>query len=67
MPDASPDLTLPLPRELAAELLAIARAQGAEFAEVYAERAVLSAFSLEEGRIRTSEYGAAARASACAP
>ena len=40
MPDASPDLTLPLPRELAAELLAIARGQGAEFAEVYAERAV---------------------------
>jgi TldD protein len=53
---ATPDLTLPLPRELAAELLAIARGQGAEFAEVYAERAVLSAFSLEEQRIRTSEY-----------
>jgi TldD protein len=57
MPDATPDLTIPLPRELAAELLTVARAQGAEFAEVYAERAVLSAFSLEEGRIRTSEYG----------
>ena len=57
MSDATPDLTLPLPRELAAELLAIARGQGAEFAEVYAERAVLSAFSLEEQRVRTSEYG----------
>lgn len=56
MPDATPDLTVPLPRELAAELLGIARARGAEFAEVYAERAVISAFSLEEGRIRTSEY-----------
>jgi TldD protein len=53
---ATPDLTLPLPRELAAELLAIARGQGAEFAEVYAERAALSASSLEEQRIRTSEY-----------
>ncbi len=57
MPDATPDLTVPLPRELAAELLAIARAQGAEFAEVYAERAMVSAFGLEEGRVRASEYG----------
>ena len=57
MPDTSPDLSIPLPRELAAELLTIARGQGAEFAEVYAERAVLSAFSLEEQRVRTSEYG----------
>ena len=55
MPDTSPDLSIPLPRELAAELLTIARGQGAEFAEVYAERAVLSAFSLEESRIRSSE------------
>jgi len=56
MPDATPDLTVPLPRELATELLTLARAHGADFAEVYAERFVLSAFGLEEGRVRTSEY-----------
>ena len=56
MPDALPDLSVPLPRELAVELLAIARAHGADLAEVYAERSVLSSFGLEEGRIRSSEY-----------
>ena len=45
-----------VPRELAAELLESARAQGADFAEVYAERSVVAAFTLEEGRIRSSEY-----------
>ncbi len=45
-----------VPRDLAAELLALSRAQGAEFGEIYAERAVVTAFSLEEKRIRSSQY-----------
>jgi TldD protein len=45
-----------VPRELATELLALARAQGAEFSEIYAEHSIVSAFTLEEGRIRSSEY-----------
>jgi TldD protein len=56
MPDPQPELSGLVPRELAAELLALARASGAEFAEVYAEHAVASAFALEERRIRSSEY-----------
>jgi TldD protein len=56
MPEARSDLSDLVPRELAAELLELGRAQGAEFAEVYAERAVVSAFTLEERRIRSSEY-----------
>lgn len=45
-----------LPRELAGELLAIARAQGADFADLYAEHAVLTSFSLEEGRLKQGTY-----------
>ena len=45
-----------LPRELAAELLALARAHGAEFADLYAESTVHTAFALEENRLRTSSY-----------
>lgn len=45
-----------LPRELVAELLTLARAHGAEFAEVYAEHAVTSGFSFEENRLKTSSY-----------
>jgi TldD protein len=56
MPEARSELSDLVPRELAAELLELARAQGADFAEVYAERAVVSAFTLEERRIRSSEY-----------
>jgi TldD protein len=45
-----------VPRELAAELLALARAHGAEFSEIYAEQAIATGFNLEEGRIRSSKY-----------
>ena len=56
MPEARSELSALVPRELATELLELARAQGADLAEVYAERAVISAFTLEERRIRSSEY-----------
>jgi TldD protein len=45
-----------LPRELASELLALARANGAEFADLYAESTVHTAFALEENRLKTSSY-----------
>jgi TldD protein len=54
--DALPDLAARLPRDLVAELLTIARAQGAEFAEVYAEHTVTTAFSFEERRLKTSQF-----------
>ena len=44
----------PLPRELAARLLALARAGGAEFAEVYAERTLHTSFALDERRLKRS-------------
>ena len=43
-----------LPRELAERLLAVARAGGAEFAEVYAERTRLTSFALDERRLKRS-------------
>jgi TldD protein len=49
-----PDLSALLPRELVAELLAIARANGAEFAEVYAEHATHTGFSWDENRLKAS-------------
>ncbi len=45
-----------LPRELAAELLALAREQGAEFADLYAERTTHTGFAYEENRLKTSSY-----------
>src|SRR5437867_7020989 len=45
-----------LPRELASELLALARESGAEFSEVYAESTVNTAFELEESRLKSSSY-----------
>jgi TldD protein len=51
-----PDLSRSLPRELVAELLAIARSAGAEFADVYAEHAVASSFSLDESRLKSSGH-----------
>jgi len=51
---APPDFATLLPRELAAELLAIARSAGAEFAEIYAESSVATGFSYEERRLKTS-------------
>ena len=53
---ALPDLQAVLPRELAAELMEIARAKGAEFAEVYGEHSVHTSFSYEENRLKTSAY-----------
>ena len=45
-----------LPRELAAELLALTRSRGAEFAEIYAEYTVQTAFSLEEERMKSTSH-----------
>ena len=49
-------LTRALPRELASELLAIARSHGAEFAELYGESTAASGFSFEEQRLKTTSY-----------
>lgn len=55
--DASlPDLATLAPRELVSELLALARASGAEFADVYVEHAILAGFSFDEGRVKTASY-----------
>lgn len=51
-----PDLETLLPRDLVADLIALARSRGAEFAEVYGEYTIHTAFSLEEDRLRTSSY-----------
>jgi len=51
-----PDLATLVPRELVTELLAIARASGAGFADVYAEHAILTSFSFDEGRVKTASY-----------
>ncbi|MFM8558216.1 MAG: PmbA/TldA family metallopeptidase, partial [bacterium] len=50
------DLASQLPRELVSELLDLARAGGAEFADVYAERAILTGFSLDEQRLKEGSY-----------
>jgi TldD protein len=50
------DLSAFLPRELVTELLDLARAQGAGFAEVFAEHTIHTAFGLEENRLRHSQY-----------
>lgn len=55
-PDALPDLSALLPRELAAELLALARSGGASFADLYAEHAIVTGFSLDERRLKTASY-----------
>src|SRR5262252_10662750 len=51
-----PELSKLLPRELAAELLALARSGGADFADLYAEHAVITGFSLDERRVKTASY-----------
>src|SRR5262247_99894 len=51
-----PELSSFLPRELASELLALARSGGADFADLYAEHAIVTAFSLDERRIKTASY-----------
>ncbi len=58
MTDSAPttDLAGHLPRELVSELLDLALAGGAEFAEVFAEHTALSSFSLEENRLRSGTY-----------
>src|SRR5882724_5192092 len=45
-----------LPRELAAELLSLARASGATFADLYAEHAIVTGFSLDEDRLKSATY-----------
>jgi TldD protein len=56
LPDTEPDLSRLLDRGLVDELLSLGLAGGAEFAEVYGEHTVRSGFTLEEDRVRTSEY-----------
>src|SRR5215831_8929094 len=51
-----PELSSLLPRDLAAELLALARSGGATFADLYAEHAVVTGFSLDERRVKTASY-----------
>ena len=51
-----PDLASLLPRELAVELLALARSGGAGFADLYAEHAIITGFSLDERRVKTASY-----------
>jgi len=53
---AMPEISSLLPRELAAELLALARSGGADFADLYAEHAIVTAFSLDERRVKTASY-----------
>ncbi|NOT34363.1 MAG: hypothetical protein HOP12_09360, partial [Candidatus Eisenbacteria bacterium] len=50
------NLSSRLPRELLTELLSLARANGAEFAEVYGEHADGAGFSFEEDRLKTCSY-----------
>ena len=56
MDSASPELSQMVPRELLAELLAIARSGGASFADAYAEHAIVTGASLDEGRLKTASY-----------
>jgi TldD protein len=51
-----PELSKLLPRELAAELLNLARAGGADFADLFAEHAIVTGFSLDERRVKTASY-----------
>ena len=51
-----PELSELLPRELALELLGLARSAGASFADLYAEHAIVSGFSLDEDRVKTASY-----------
>jgi TldD protein len=48
------DIATLFPRELAAELLALARAGGADFSEVYAEYTVQTVFAFDEQRLKRS-------------
>jgi len=51
-----PELSTLLPRELAAELLTLARSGGADFADLYAEHAIVTGFTLDERRVKTASY-----------
>jgi len=53
--DPASELAALLPFELLAELIALARTHGAEFAEVYGEHTVHAGFSLEENRLKRCE------------
>jgi TldD protein len=47
----------PLDQQTIERLLSIAMSRGADFAEVYAERTERTGVSLEEGRVRSSQFG----------
>ena len=56
MSDPAAPLSQAVPRELVAELLTLARASGADHADVFAEHTVLRGFSFDEGRLKTGSY-----------
>ncbi|HTK32278.1 MAG TPA: TldD/PmbA family protein [Candidatus Saccharimonadaceae bacterium] len=52
----TPDVSRFLPPELASQVLELARGRGADFAELYAEYTVHTAFGLDEGRLKTASH-----------
>lgn len=54
---ALPDITEFLGQDQVAELLKIALARGGEFAEVFGEYTVNTAFSVDEQKLKTAQYG----------
>jgi TldD protein len=56
METALPDWSTLIPRELAEELLALARGGGADFADLYAEHAIVSGLTLDEQRLKTASH-----------
>jgi len=51
-----PELSALLPRELVVELLQLARAGGATFAEVYGEHSIATGLSLDETRLKAASH-----------
>jgi len=57
MPESPlPELSSLIAPELASELLSLARSGGAGFADLYAEHAIVTAFTMDERRVKTASY-----------
>jgi TldD protein len=57
MPESTlPELSSLIAPELASELLSLARSGGAGFADLYAEHAIVTAFTMDERRVKTASY-----------
>jgi TldD protein len=54
--NSAAELSTSLPRDLAMELLMLARAGGADFADLFAEHAIVTGFTLDERRVKTASY-----------